>query len=123
MKKELKYIELKTGYSDDGPAWIGYVEFSKSGQTIYFNDMAIKSNGHGGGTNIESGDIYWVTGVKKKSSNRHPLGKGKIRIDKDAIDEYLKLTEQAELDLTRFEIVDIAVTDKIRINEIENRTL
>lgn len=38
MKQELKYIELKTSYSDNGPAWIGYVEFSKSGQTIYFND-------------------------------------------------------------------------------------
>ena len=26
----LMYIELKTGYSDDGPAWIGYVKTSKS---------------------------------------------------------------------------------------------
>ena len=25
----LMYIELKTGYSDDGPAWIGYVKTSK----------------------------------------------------------------------------------------------
>ena len=24
MIKDLMYIELKTGYSDDGPAWIGY---------------------------------------------------------------------------------------------------
>lgn len=23
MIRELMYIELKTGYSDDGPAWIG----------------------------------------------------------------------------------------------------
>ena len=23
MIKDLMYIELKTGYSDDGPAWIG----------------------------------------------------------------------------------------------------
>lgn len=34
MKQELKYIELKSGYNDDGPAWIGYVEFSKFGKTI-----------------------------------------------------------------------------------------
>ena len=25
MINDLMYIELKTGYSDDGPAWIGYV--------------------------------------------------------------------------------------------------
>lgn len=26
MIRGLMYIELKTGYSDDGPAWIGYVK-------------------------------------------------------------------------------------------------
>ena len=25
MIKDLMYIELKTGYSDDGPAWIGFL--------------------------------------------------------------------------------------------------
>ena len=30
MINNLMYIELKTGYSDDGPAWIGYVKTSKS---------------------------------------------------------------------------------------------
>ena len=38
MIHDLMYIELKTGYSDDGPAWIGYVKTSKSRKTIYFND-------------------------------------------------------------------------------------
>ena len=37
MIHDLMYIELKTGYSDDGPAWIGYVKTSKSKKTIYFN--------------------------------------------------------------------------------------
>ena len=31
----LMYIELKTGYSDDGPAWIGYVKTSKSRIKIF----------------------------------------------------------------------------------------
>ena len=35
----IRYIELKTGFSDRGPAWIGKVVFSKSGQTIYFNGL------------------------------------------------------------------------------------
>jgi len=121
MKQMLKYIELKTGYSDDGPAWIAYVEFSKSGRTIYFNNMVIASNGHGGGRNVESGDIYWVTGVKKKGSNRHVFGKGKIKIESKATKEYLELTEQSQIDLSRFEIVELEKTNKTRFNEIANR--
>ena len=42
MIKDLMYIELKTGYSDDGPAWIGYVKTSKTKKTIYFNDHAFQ---------------------------------------------------------------------------------
>ena len=42
MAHDLMYIELKTGYSDDGPAWIGYVKASKSGKTLYFNDHAFR---------------------------------------------------------------------------------
>lgn len=37
MIRDIMYIELKTGYSDDGPAWIGYVKTSKTKKTIYFN--------------------------------------------------------------------------------------
>ena len=44
MINNLMYIELKTGYSDDGPAWIGYVKTSKSKKTIYFNDHAFQKN-------------------------------------------------------------------------------
>jgi hypothetical protein len=29
----LRYIELKSGYSDNGPAWIAYVMESKTGRT------------------------------------------------------------------------------------------
>jgi hypothetical protein len=123
MKPVLKYIELKSGYSDDGPAWIGYVEFSKSGQTVYFNNMAIQTNGHGAGSNLENGDIYWVSGVKKEGTNRHIYGKGKIFIDRNAIEEYLNLTGQSSLDLTKFLVVDIAETDKSRFNEMVNKKI
>lgn len=34
MQPGVMYIELKSGYSDDGPAWIGKVEFSKTGQRL-----------------------------------------------------------------------------------------
>lgn len=42
MIHNLMYIELKTGYSDDGPAWIGYVKTSKTKKTIYFNGHAFQ---------------------------------------------------------------------------------
>ena len=38
---DIRYIELKAGYNDNGPAWIGNVKESKSGKTIYFNDHAL----------------------------------------------------------------------------------
>ena len=71
MKKtqDILYIELKSHHSDDGPAWIGRVEYSKSGQTIYFDDKAFASlKGAGSAGNyydIETGDEYWISGVKK----------------------------------------------------------
>lgn len=40
MKSRIMYIEHKTGQSDKGKTWIGKVEFSKSGKTIYFNGLA-----------------------------------------------------------------------------------
>ena len=42
MIKDLMYIELKTGYSDDGPAWIGYVRTSKTKKTIYLSLIHIQ---------------------------------------------------------------------------------
>ena len=59
MIHDLMYIELKTGYSDDGPAWIGYVKTSKSKKTIYFNNHAFqKYNGnYSNYIDIENGEL------------------------------------------------------------------
>ncbi len=74
----LKYIEQKTGYADNGPAWIARVTLSKSGQTIYFNGKALKRKRSGGGSGnyfeIGTGEEYWVSGVKKRGVNRHWAG-------------------------------------------------
>ena len=56
---DIRYIELKTGYNDNGPAWIGKVKESKSGKTIYFNDHAFQKH-HGAFSNyidIETGEL------------------------------------------------------------------
>ena len=127
MKSELKYVELKTGYGDNGPAWIGMAEFSKSGRTVYFNGKALKnSNAQGIAGNyydIENGDEYWISGVKKNGADRHWAGGGKIMIDRNVIDLYLSLVDFNVLDKNRFEIVEILTTDKQRFTELENQKL
>jgi len=120
MESQIKYIELKSGYSNDGPAWIGKVEFSKSGKTVYFNGHAFKGNGHGGCSDIETKEIYWITGIKKNGQDRHWAGTGKIKIDKEIVDEYLKFIDSKSLDFNKFELVDIDKTDKLKFAEIEN---
>ena len=109
MIKDLMYIELKTGYSDDGPAWIGYVKTSKTKKTIYFNDHAFQkyNGGYSNYVDIENGDEYWISGLKKRESNRHWAGHGKIMIDRRAVNEYLSLIGEKELPLNLFEVVDI----------------
>ena len=110
MINDLMYIELKTGYSDDGPAWIGYVRTSKSKKTIYFNDHAFqKYNGnYSNYIDIENGDEYWISGLKKKEE-QIVIGQGveKIMIDRRAVNEYLAIIGEEKLPLNLFEVVDI----------------
>jgi hypothetical protein len=92
------YIELKTGYSDDGPARIGCVTFSKTGRTIYYRDRTlrrIKGGGYAGNyVDVETGEQYWVSGVKKTRQDRHWPGSGPVEIDDDIRDEYRKLIDE-----------------------------
>ena len=118
MINDLMYIELKTGYADDGPAWIGYVKTSKSKKTIYFNNHAFQKH-MGIGANyidIETREEYWISGLKRRKSNRHWAGHGKIAIDRRAIKDYLALIGEKELPMDLFEIVDIE--DKFPVERV-----
>ena len=127
MRKKILYIERKTGFglSHGGPAWIGEVEYSKSGNTVYFNDMALKklktaeiSSNH---FDIETGEEYWISGFKKNGQDRHVYGGGIIMIDEDIVQEYLEAVDFDVLDTRQFEIIKInKIFDKGRFNEIEN---
>ena len=127
MKPEIKYIELKSGFGDNGPAWIGMAEFSKSGRTVYFNGKSLKnSNAQGIAWNyfdIENGDEYWVSGIKKNGTDRHWTGGGKIMIDKNIVELYLSLVDFNVLDKNRFELTEIKTTEKQRFAELENKKL
>ena len=123
MISKIMYIELKTGYNDDGPAWIGYVKASRTMRTVYFNDRAFrKSVGNGANFyDIETGEEYWISGIKKSESNRHPAGRGVINIDSRAAEEFMSITGISELKPSMFNIIDIEDNFPIeRINRLEN---
>lgn len=126
MKPQIKYIELKSGFLDNGSAWIGRVEFSKSGRTVYFNGKSfkrLKSGGISGNHyDLESDDEYWISGVKKNGQDRHWAGAGKIMVDRSIIQEYLKLVDFEVIDDSHFELVDIITTDKQKFKEFENES-
>jgi len=126
MKSEIIYVELKSGYSDNGPAWIGKGFYSKSGQSIYFNNKVFKrSSGISGNYyDIETMNEYWISGVKKDGTDRHWAGNGKITLDKSILIEYLKIINAIELPKNKFEIADLNnVPNKSLANEIENRKM
>ena len=56
--------------------------------------------------------------MKKKESNRHWAGHGKIMIDRRAVCEYLTLIGEKELPLNLFEVVDIE--DKFPVERVKS---
>lgn len=128
MRTKIKYIELKSGFSDNGNAWIGLVSFSKSGKTVYFDGKAFQSlNGMGISGNyydIESGDEYWISGVKKDMTDRHQFGGGKILVEKRILSDYLQTIGKSELPKSGYELTKVNTEKAIeRINDLENSLL
>ena len=126
MNRELVYVELKSGQSDKGPSWIGFAERSTSGKTVYFNDQAFQScKGRGVGANYfdpESGEEYWISGVKGDLSERHWAGSGAVMIDRRALAGYLDAVGLDSLPETGYELVELQVGDvKERIEAQQNQ--
>ena len=128
MRTEIKYLELKSGFSDNGNAWIGLVSFSKSGKTIYFDGKAFQSlNGMGISGNyfdLESDNEYWISGIKKDMSDRHQFGGGKILVEKRILRDYLQSIGKTELPKSGYELTEVVTEKPIeKINELENEKL
>src|SRR5205814_7751021 len=126
--KLLKYIELKTGHSDNGPAWIGYVTPSKTSRTLYFNGRGLmklkgQRRGESGGNyaDMETGESFWISGVKKNGEDRHWAGSGKVLIEHAAVSDYLKAVGTKTLDSSRCEVTNfIRPTHLARLSKLAN---
>jgi hypothetical protein len=88
----IMYVELKSGFGDNGPAWICRARFTRTGRSLYFHGkrlQAIKGGGISGNfLDPDTGDEYWVSGPNKDGSDRHWAGGGPIVVDDDAAEEY-----------------------------------
>lgn len=123
----LRYIELKSGFHDNGPAWIGRVKISRTKGTIYFNGHALRrAKGRGIAGNyfdIETRDEYWVSGIKRNGEDRHWAGSGPILIEASAVAEYLALRKRQKLDPKRYQITEsIVPTDIAKFEKLENHS-
>ena len=125
---QLIYIEHKTGQGDAGPAWIGRAVLSKSGRTVYFTGQAFKRSGgqgiSGNYSCLETGDEYWISGVKREGADRHWAGHGPVMIDILVVEEYLEFRGLTDIDPHSFQVVSgIKDTDVSKFHDLENKTL
>lgn len=86
-KTRIMYIERK-GKEISGPARIGRVTYSKSGQSLYYNGRRFhKSDGFKANyRDFETKELYWISGCKKLGGDR--LYPGTVEIDDDVREEY-----------------------------------
>lgn len=97
QKSRILYVEKKSGHSDDGPAWVGRVRFSRSGRTLYCRDLKLQRIRGGGAFSnyfdVPTGDEYWVSGIKKNGADRHWAGHGAVHVDEDVEEEYRQILQ------------------------------
>lgn len=128
MKSKLIYVELASGFNHDGPAWIGRGFFSRTMRSVYFNGRLLsRPRVPGISSNyfdVETGEEYWVSGVKKRGGDRHVFGSGKIGVDKSILNEYLDLRGYYALPENRYTIVALDNSPRRQyFNKLENKPL
>jgi len=115
------YVELKTGYHANGPAWIGRARCSKSGKSLYFDGKILKGvknpdvsgNSSGNYYDIATGNRYWVSGAKKNRKDRLGSASGNVFVDRAVLKDYLAKTGLDALPATQYAVVDLKSNDKV----------
>lgn len=110
MPSALLFFELKTGFANNGPAYIGYAARSKSGRTLFFNGKAFRKStrcSSGNFFEIESEEEYWISGVKGTGTDRLHGANGPTYVDRQALAELLDRKGWTSLP-SGFEVFDAA---------------
>jgi len=79
--------------------------------------------GESGGNYVgmETGESFWVSGVKKNGEDRHWAGSGKVLIEAAAVADYLEAIGAKTLDTSRCEVTNsICQTDIKRLSRLAN---
>ena len=79
--------------------------------------------GESGGNyvDMETGESFWVSGVKKNGEDRHWAGSGKIMVEAAAVPDYLEAIEAKTLNTSRCEVThSICQTDIERLSRLAN---
>lgn len=93
LQRRLMYLENKEGDIDGKRARIGWVEFSRSGRSVYYRGRTLASIRGSGVTgnfrDVETNEEYWVSGVKRDGKDAlHWQGHIAVVVDEDAREEY-----------------------------------
>ncbi|MCU0433994.1 MAG: hypothetical protein MUC87_11110 [Bacteroidia bacterium] len=103
MYSKLIYVENKSrGLS--GAAWIGRGFFTRTRQTVYFNGKVFqRTKGYKyNHFDVETGDLYWISGVKKDGTDRLYNERVEIIMDENVVEEYLETTGLSALPKNKF---------------------
>ena len=112
--------------------WTDFDDEDDSGQaTRQVGKPALRSRGawrgqrrgESGGNYIdmETGESFWISGVKLNGKDRHWAGSGKVLIEAAALTEYLATIKAKALDASRCEIThSICQTNIERLSRLAN---
>jgi hypothetical protein len=100
-RTRIMYIELKTGYDGDGPAWISRVSYSKTEKSLRWKGRLLQHATadereqygwtEGNYFDFESRRAYWASGAKRDGKDRLAPHEGKLTVDEDVREDYEKL--------------------------------
>jgi hypothetical protein len=70
---------------------------------------------------METGESFWVSGLKKDGKDRHRAGSGKVLIEEAAVPDYLRAIKTKTLNTSRYEVANsIRQTDIERLSQLAN---
>ncbi|MET7286948.1 hypothetical protein [Streptomyces sp. NPDC005573] len=96
------FVQLKTGYDTDrGPSWIGWVEFSKTWKTAYFQDRTLRrATGLGlfdaNFYDVDTDESFWISGPKRDRRDTRYVPAAPT-VEEDAADAYRAFLQGAPL--------------------------